>query len=155
MWGQFDEPWGGTLAAEPGDAGGVDEPSGGVNVDDPLGAVAVEPLGPSVPADAEPDEAVVADGELLVAALATAAPPPTRTPASPTPASVCRSRIFIAFTPSPRPCCWSLTVRTFLAFDVPSGRGSRLSGSKTTLRPVPEKVLAAPWEMAKNVMARM
>ena len=100
IWGQFDEPWEGTLAAEPRAAGAVDEPPGGVDVDDPLGGVAVETLDVGVAADAEPDEAVVGEGEPPVAALATAAPPPTRTPASPTPASVCRSRIFIASPPS-------------------------------------------------------
>jgi len=78
MWGQCDElP----------DGGVVDEPFGVVVADEPLGVVV---------ADVEPLAVVDAvEDELPVAALATAAPPPTRAPVSTTPASVCRSLIFI------------------------------------------------------------
>ena len=82
MWLQCDEPPGGEPVGLPREGGRVDEPLG------------VSAAG----AGAEPVEVGVSEVELLVAALATAAPPPTRTPASPTPASVCRSRIFIPFT---------------------------------------------------------
>jgi hypothetical protein len=56
--------------------------------------------GVSVVADDELGAAVVEGDELPVVALATAAPPPTRTPASPAPARACLSRTFISFTSS-------------------------------------------------------
>jgi hypothetical protein len=63
----------------------------------PDGAVVGDSADGVVVTDEELLEAGVVDA-LLVAALATAVPPPMRTPAIPTAASVCRSRIFIAFT---------------------------------------------------------
>jgi hypothetical protein len=90
IWVQWEEPPDGGACDEPPDGGVSGEPPGGRVVDDPLGA--------SPAADEELLGAVVGGEVPVVAALATAAPPPTRTPASATPASVCRSRIFIPFT---------------------------------------------------------
>jgi hypothetical protein len=91
MWRQCVEPFGGAFAELP-EGAAVGVPSGGGAVGVPLGdspAAGVEPVGEDVD---------VGEDEALVAALATAAPPPTSRPASPTPASVCRSRIFNSFT---------------------------------------------------------
>jgi hypothetical protein len=89
---QWDDPPGGAVFDELPDGGVVDGPPGGGAVD--------EPLAVGVVTDVELVEVGVVEDELLVAALATAAPPPTRTPASPTTANVCRSRIFIPSPPS-------------------------------------------------------
>jgi hypothetical protein len=92
MWVQCDElPEGGVLAEPPEGVG--DSPLGGGVVDDALGV--------SLVADVELPDGDVVEVEPLVAASATAAPPPTRTPAKATPASVCRSRILIPFTSFP------------------------------------------------------
>lgn len=83
---------------EPPGAGVSDDPPGRLGTEDPDdGLVVGDSPDAAVVADVEPEE-FVADDAPLVAALATAAPPPMRTPASATPASVCRSRTFIAFT---------------------------------------------------------
>jgi hypothetical protein len=98
MWGQFEEFFGGVVVEPLG--GVVVEPLGGVVVE-PLAGVVVEPLAGVV---VEPLEAVVDAGvttlDPLVAASATAVPPPTRTPASPTAANAWRGRIFIPITSS-------------------------------------------------------
>jgi hypothetical protein len=107
MWVQWDDPPGGAVFDELPGGGVVDGPPGGGVVD--------EPLAVSVVTDVELVEVGVVEDELLVAALATAAPPPTRTPASPTTANVCRSRIFISSQPFA---------------SAPSGRRSRISGSE-------------------------
>jgi hypothetical protein len=95
------------------------EPLGGV-VDGPLGGVVVDG---SLAAVVELDEFVEAalmvcpvDVEPLVAAVATAAPPPTRPPAMPRATKVCRSFISL------RPC-----------FAKALGPSSRLSGPRDTL----------------------
>jgi hypothetical protein len=139
MWVQCDEPPGG----EP-----VDVPREGGRVDELLGvsaAVAVAVAG------TEPVEVGISEVELLVAALATAAPPPTRTPASPIPASVCRSRIFIPFTSFDRVMETTPrgAVRPTFRLTALGGSDPRLSGSRTTLRPVSERGLAASWQFPK------
>jgi hypothetical protein len=83
MLGQWEEPLDGGLAEDPADDGAV----AGASPDAAAGAD-VEPVEPDVVPD-------VVEVELPVAAEATAVPPPTRMPASPIPASVCRSLIFI------------------------------------------------------------
>ena len=71
MWGQFDELFDGAVVAELPDA--------------------------VVVADEALVDAGVEEVELLVVALATAAPPPMRTPTSPRATIECRSRIFIIY----------------------------------------------------------
>jgi hypothetical protein len=79
MWGQFDEPLDGAVVDERPEGAVVDElPDAAVVADEALD-VGVEEV------------------ELLVVALATAAPPPMRTPASPRATIECRSRIFIIY----------------------------------------------------------
>jgi len=141
MWVQCDEP-----------------PEGGVFEAPPGEGVVDEPLGACVVADVELVEPDVVEDELLVAAPATAAPPPTRTPASPTPASVCRSRIFIRFTSFHREitrhCLPSSDdLSDDLSLTTLTGSGSRLSGSATTVGPVPERGLAAHWQFPKELVA--
>ena len=106
--------------------GDVDElPDGGPFGAAPDGGVVDDPLGDSFVAGAElVDEGVDVVDEPLVAAVATAAPPPTRTPASPRPASVCRSRIFILFTSLHgivESTCLLLVMRLILRCDPPEG----------------------------------
>jgi hypothetical protein len=150
--------------AEPPVGGPFDElPEGGVFAGVPDGGAVDEPLGDSVDGDVEPvgaeDGSVVADvgDELLVAALATAAPPPTRTPASPIPATVCRSRNFISSPPFSLIDAWSVVVRVIRStpriywHHHPSFSGSRRPGSVTTLSPTPESELTAHWDFPLNL----
>ena len=96
MWGQFDElPDDG-----PPDAGGFWAPPGGAASEEPLEGVVVDD--PPDAVSAAGVEADVVGVVVPVAALATAAPPPTRTPVTATPASVCRNRIFTCFHLPPR-----------------------------------------------------
>jgi hypothetical protein len=76
-----------------------------VEVPGSCGVCAELPVGVDFGADPAPVEGVIVGGELPVAALAMAAPPNTRAPASPTATSVCRSRIFIAITSFVRTLC--------------------------------------------------
>jgi len=89
MWGQFDELFDGAV---------VDDLPDGAVVDDlPDGAVVAELPDAVVVADEALVDAGVEEVELLVVALATAAPPPMRTPTSPRATIECRSRIFIIY----------------------------------------------------------
>jgi hypothetical protein len=168
MWVQCDAPPEGGAFDVAREGGGFDEaPEGGV-VEAPGGRVVDDPPGVSPGGDEELFDVGVVEDELLVAAFATAAPPPTRTVATATPASACRSRILICIhllsSASGRACRPRFLVSTGHLRPVagawgppfvrhPCGFGSRLSGSPPTLRRTPEKNLAAGWEPHEEPMA--
>jgi hypothetical protein len=100
MWGQFDESPDGDVDGDSPDAGGFGAPPGGPVSEEPLEAAVVDDPPEAVPAAGV--ETDVVGVVLPVAALATAAPPPTSAPVTATPASVCRMRIFMCFHLPPR-----------------------------------------------------